>query len=141
MPKVTAEDIKNLGFIAEMVNKTEEEFDDYLTDLIARIALLFEGRIGSTAYNSATSPGMDYVKQAELCLCAEEFLKRVINTILQNVKGNGQEIDVSQERSQKKDYKDEANLWIAKIVSGASSDSDDFAVGSLISSHFGDTDA
>jgi hypothetical protein len=141
MPKVTAQDIKNLGFTAEMVNKTEEEFDDYLTDLIAGVALLFEGRIGSTAYASATSPGKDYVKHAEKCLCVEEFLKRVINTILQNVKGNGQEIDVSQERSQKKEYKDEADMWIAKIVAGASADSDDFAVGSLISSHFGDEDA
>jgi hypothetical protein len=140
MPKITAVDIKNLGFTSDMVNKTEEEFDDYLTDLIAGVALLFEGRIGSTAYASTTSPGKDYVKRAELCLCVEEFLKREINTILGNVKSSSEKPDLSGERTQKKEYRDEADMWIAKIVAGATSDSDDFAVGALITSHFGETE-
>lgn len=139
MSKITAQDIKDLGFGYAMFGKTDNGFDDYLNAVIAAQALLLAGRIGAEAYASVASPTQDYVKRAELCLTAADLVQRRINRILGSVTGNGTGIDVTHEGAQKKAYRDEAELWIEKITSGTTTDGSDFASGTLVTDHFGGT--
>jgi hypothetical protein len=140
MPKIIAQDMIDLGFLPEMFKKDNEaELSAYITAVIAEQADILLGRIGSAAYNSTTSPTDKYVKRAEKCLTAAELIQRRINIILGNVAGAGQEIDVTHEGAQKKVYLSEANDLIAKLVSGTGADSNDFATGVLVTSHFEST--
>jgi hypothetical protein len=144
MPKNTNQDIKDLGFIQAMygvIASDDLAFAALIDAVLAEQALILEGRIGSTAYASTTSPMKDYVKRAEKCLAAAELVQRRINVILGNAVGSGQDIDISHEGAQKKAYRDEADMWMGKIVAGAGQDNQDFACGSLVTSHFGDEDA
>ncbi len=137
MAKILKADIKELGFTYQMYNKeNDRELDTMLDLVIAEQALLLAGRVGSTPYASVTSPTVDYVKRAELCLCAAEMIQRRINNQLANVQGNGQEIDISHEGTQKKVYMNEANKLIAKIVGGGTTDNLSIASGVLESDHF-----
>jgi len=137
MPKTTPEDYINLGFTAAMFKQeTDEVFKQFIGFVISEQAPLLEGRVGTTAYNSTSSPTKYYVKRAELCLTAEELVQRRINIILGNVVGAGHEIDISHEGAQKKAYLDEANALIEKITAGITSDSADFASGVLVTNHF-----
>jgi len=138
MPKVISQEIISLGFTPEMLlKKSASEFEDFIDSVISDQALLLQGRIGSTAYASASSPTKDYVKRAELCLVGAEIVQRRINVILGIAIGAGREIDISHEGAQKKAYKDEADMWIAKITAGATADqSSDFATGTLVTDHF-----
>lgn len=136
MAKVTAQEIKDLGFIAEMFGNPAS-FDAYITAVITEQATILEGRIGSTAYASTSSPAKDYVKRAEKCLAAAEMVQRRITVILGNVTGGAFPISTSGEDRQKSAYLDEADMWVSKIAGGVSADSVDFASGSLITNHFG----
>ena len=130
----------DLGFLPEMFKKAAgTEFTTFLTAVIAEQADILLGRVGSAAYNSTTSPTDKYVKRAEKCLTAAELIQRRINLILGNVAGAGQEINVSHEGAQKKVYIAEANDLISKLVSGTGADSNDFATGVLVTSHFEST--
>lgn len=137
MAKNTEQEIIELGFKSEMFGKKNDvEFSEFLLSILSEQAIILEGRIGTTAYSSTTSPTKDYVKRAEKCLTAAELIQRRINVILGNVAGAGQEIDVSHEGAQKKVYINEANDLIAKIIGGVGADTNDFASGVLITSHF-----
>lgn len=140
MPKNTAQEIIDLGFIKEMFKyekKTDAEFVTYVDAVIASQALSLEGRIGSTAYASATSPMKDYVKRAELCLSASEMWLRRINIILSSVPVTADGVNTKAEREQRQAYLDEVNGGlIEKIVVGATADSSSFASGVLTTSHF-----
>lgn len=119
MAKVTSTDIIDLGFTKEMFRKaTDDDFEEFIDDIIAEQAAVLEGLVGTSAYASATSPTKDYIKRAERCLVAAELVQRRINIILANVTGAGQEIDVTSEGSQKKQYADEADRWINRISNG-----------------------
>lgn len=144
MPKNTNQDIKNLGFTQAMyavIAPDDTAFEALIDAVLAEQALILEGRIGSTAYANVTSPTQDYVKRAEKCFAAAEMVQRRINIILGNAVGSGQEIDISHEGAQKKAYQNEADMWIGKVVAGSGADNQDFACGSLVTSHFGDEDA
>lgn len=136
MAKVTVQELKDLGFIAELFGNPQN-FDAYLTAVIAEQASILEGRIGASAYASTSSPIKDYVKRAEKCLAAAELVQRRITYILGNVTGGAFPISTSGEDRQRQAYIDEAAVWITKIVEGAETDSNDFASGSLVTNHFG----
>lgn len=137
MPKITAQEIIELGFGPGMFKLTDEsEFSDFVGSIISGQSIILQGRIGTTVYDSATSPTKDYVKQAEKCLVAAELVQRRINMILGNAPGAGREIDISHEGAQRKVYRDEAEAWIAKLIGDITSDSNDFASGVLVTSHF-----
>lgn len=137
MAKNITDDITALGFIANMFNKNNEtDFIAMLNEVIAEQAVIFEGRVGSTVYASATSPTLSYVKRGEKCLIAAELIQRRINVLLGNVTGVGREIDISHEAAQKKAYKDEADMWVTKLTAGETSDTGDFSSGVLVTSHF-----
>jgi len=137
MAKVTAQEIVDLGFTPEMFKKTDDGgLLNFVDDIIAEQSLILQGRIGSTYYNSTSSPTKDYVKRAEKCMVTAEVIQRRINIILGNVVGAGQPIDILHEGTQKKIYKEEADSLIEKIIAGGTSDSSDFASGVLITSHF-----
>lgn len=142
MAKVTPVDIIDLGFAPEMFRRTDEsDLADYIESVITEQSAILEGRIGAAAYASISSPAKDYVKRAEKCLTAAELVQRRINIILNNSIGAGMEIDISHEGAQKKAYKDEANMWIDKIISGMTSDGSDFVLGVLETDHFEATNA
>jgi hypothetical protein len=137
MAKNTAQDIIDLGLIPSMFAKKDEgELTDLIDSVIDEQSAIFQGRIGSTAYASATSPTKEYVKRAEKCLIAAEMIQRRINIILGNAVGAGQEIDISQEIKQRELYLDEFDGYTDKIVSGVTSASSDLETGVLITSHF-----
>jgi hypothetical protein len=138
MPKIVPVDVTALGFTAEMLGKkSESDFEDLIDSIISEQALLLQGRIGSAAYASASSPTKDYVKRAELCLVAAEIVQRRMNVILGNAVGAGRELDISHEGAQKKAYKDEAEALISRIAASVTSDpGSDFASGALVTDHF-----
>ena len=142
MSKVIQQEIKDLGFTAELLNFKEENAYFYLLDeIIAEQALLLEGRLGSTVYASTTSPTQDYIKRAEKCFVAAEVVQRRINVILGNVIGAGNEINISHEVAQKKAYLDEAESLLVKISAGITTDDQGggYAGGVLVTSHFAST--
>ena len=137
MAKNTLSDISSLGLRKELFKIEEDgEFETYLSGVIAEQAAILEGRVGPAIYASEISPSKDFVKRAEKCLIAAELIQRRINLILSNIVGSGSEINVTHEGAQKKVYADEADYWISKIISGATSDAGGLASGVLITSHF-----
>ncbi len=135
MPKTTASEIKDLGFNPQMFRKEDNTFDAYLDDVITEKSVILQGRIGSTTYASSTSPTKDYVKRAEKCLVAAELLQRRINFMLGNVEGE-EGSDLAKARQSKKEYLEEAEALIVKIVAGITTDNDNFTSGVLETSHF-----
>jgi len=113
-------------------------FSDFLNKIISEQSPILEGKLGSTKYNSVTSPEKDNVIRAEVCLVASELLRRRINIILGSVKGNGQEIDVSQEINQRQNYLNELDVLVENIVSGTivETSGNDFSTEVVESSHF-----
>lgn len=137
MAKVVVEEINDLGFIAEMFGKDAAAFDALISDVITEQAIILEGRVGADLYASTASPAKDYVKRAEKCLVAAEMVRRRITTILGNVTGAAFPISTSGEDRQKQAYMDEADMWISKVIVGATTDSNDFASGTVLTNHFG----
>lgn len=136
MAKVTAQNIIDLNFVAEMFGKTSGTFSAYIDAVIAEQAKILEGRVGTSAYDSTTSPAKEYVARAELCLVAAEMISRRMNRILGNVVGTGNALDITMEKKQRQDYLDEADRLIGRIVAGIAIDNDNFASGVLETSHF-----
>ena len=136
MAKITAQNIIDLNFVAEMFGKTSANFNALIDLVIAEHAAILSGRIGSSEYASTASPTKEYVARAELCLVAAEMIQRRMNRILGNVVGTGNALDITMERKQRQDYLDEADSLIEKIAAGITADSDNFASGVLESSHF-----
>lgn len=137
MAKVTVQEVRDLGFTPEMFRQPENMFDILLDAVISEQAIILEGRIGAAAYAATSSPAKDYVKRAEKCLAAAELVQRRVTIILGNVTGGAFPVSTSGEDRQKQAYKDEADMWITKIVAGAETDSNDFVSGSLVTNHFG----
>lgn len=136
MAKITAQDIIDLNFVAEMFGKTSATFNAFIDLVIAAQAAILSGRIGSSKYASTASPTKEYIARAELCLVAAEMIQRRMNRILGNVVGTGNALDITMERKQRQDYLEEAEELIQKIVSGVTADSSDFASSVLETSHF-----
>lgn len=136
MPKIEAQTVIDLNFVAEMFGKTSANFGAYIDAVIVEQSKILEGRAGTSAYGSTTSPTKEYIARAELCLVAAEMIQRRMNRILGNVVGTGNALDITMERKQRQDYLDEAEEIIQKIVSGVTADSSDFASGVLETSHF-----
>ena len=112
-------------------------FKAFIDPVIAEQALQLSGRIGVTLYNSTTSPNADNIKLAEKCLTAAEMIRRRINIILANIQASGTEIGTIVEQKQRQDYLSEAEVWIAKLAQGVTSDpSAVFTSGALVTSHF-----
>jgi hypothetical protein len=139
MPKITSADIDALLFKPEMFGKTGENFKEFVQSIIDDEAETLEGRIGSSAYASATKPTSTYVKKAEKCLVAAELCTRRKNKCLDDAKVNGQEFDTRELNKQMADYQTKAEMWIGKIAAGATADGSDFSCGTVLSDHFGET--
>lgn len=137
MAKVTSQEIIDLGLTAELFRATaESDFLTLIDSVIAEQSVILEGRLGLSIYASATSPEKDYVKRAEKCLAAAEMVQRRINTIMANVVGAGQEIDISREGRQRNIYLKEAEELISRLVTGSSTDSGTCVFGVSLSDHF-----
>jgi len=113
-------------------------FSDFLNKIIAEQSPILQGKLGSTLYNATSSPEKENVIRAEICIVASELLRRRINIILGSVKGNGQEIDVSQEIKQRQEYLVELEVLTINIVSGtiAVPTGSDFSSEAVITDHF-----
>lgn len=131
MAKISAQDIKDLGFLApEMFKSIALNFDELIEKVISNREPIIKGRIGDAFFDSVISPTKDYVKRILVCDAAAELIQIRINVILGNVTGAGQEIDVTHEGAQKRVYKTEAEDLIALLLDP------DFASGALVTSHF-----
>lgn len=137
MAKVTAQELRDMGFIPEMFKKADNAFDAFLTSVIAEQAEILQDRVGALSYALTSSPVAEYIKRAEKCLSAAELVRRRITIILGNVTGAGFPVSTSGEDRQMKDYQAEANEWVSKVILGATIDSNAFASGTLITNHFG----
>jgi hypothetical protein len=138
MPKVIAQEIIDLCFIKAMFGiSADNDFNTFITGIIAEQALILEGRIGSENYSATTSPLKDYVKFAEKNLSAAEVVNRRINYILRTVAGAGQEIDTLNERKQREAYLSAVEEYIGRIAAGVTSDTGSgFASGTITTDHF-----
>jgi len=142
LSKITAQNIKDLGFLQALFSvmaADETAFTALITAVISDKSLELQGRIGTTAYDDATVPRATYVKLAEKYLAAAEMVQRRINIVLGTRGGTGDPPDTRSEQQQRKDYLDQAEVWIAKVAQSVTTDpSADFACGALVTSHFGD---
>ncbi|NOQ51726.1 MAG: hypothetical protein GQ578_05875 [Desulfuromonadaceae bacterium] len=135
----SAADITNMGFGYQMFGReSASDLNLSIKAMIAEHGALLSGRIGATAYASTTEPTSTYVKRAIKSLVAADLCQIRINRLAQEVKLEDG-TDATKMRRQRKDYLDEAELMINKIEATASN-SNDFAVGTVITSHF-DEDA
>jgi len=141
MAKITRDDIigpTGLGFTKELYTAIAPDgtaFDGLVSAVITEQAAELLERVGTTVYNDAAK--LTYVKKAEKCLAAAELIQRRINIILANAQAVGQEIDTSNERSQRRDYLDQAGSWIAKLAQGVTTDpSSEIAMTVITSSRF-----
>ncbi len=150
MSKITRNDIigpKGLGFIKEMytaiVGNEDQAFADLVDSVITEKAAELEGRIGSVIYNDTAEPNVSSVRKAERCLTAAEMIQRRINIVLAQPVGPGQEMNTVNERKQRQDYLDQAEVWIGKLAQGVTTDSasGDFGCRVVSTSHFGENTA
>ncbi len=132
-------DYNELLLKPEMFGKNDTTYPDFVQGVIDDQAEILEGRVGSTAYASASKPKSTYVKQAEKCLVSAELLIRRKNKILENVAANGQEpLDTTALDSQIQLYAGKAEGWISRVVSDTSADAgDEMASGVVVTTHFG----
>ena len=134
---ITNPDIKALGFtqaLFSVICADDPAFEALIDGIITDQSSELQDRVGATVYSAPANA--TYIKKAEKCLVAAELVQRRINIVLGNSQGAGQEISTANERNQRKDYLDEAERWIAKLASGVTVDSADFASGALVTSHF-----
>lgn len=136
MAKVSAADIKALGFTYGQFNLAAQDFDAWIDAAIAEQAVILEGRIGSTLYAASAASTAAYVKRAEKCLVAAELYQRRAVAIAGNAQPNGEEPVTASIDAQQKKFRAEAQELIDRLVDGAAADSGGFASGVTVSSHF-----
>jgi len=141
MPKITRDDIigpTGLGFTKELYSVIAPDivaFDVLVDAVISEQAAELAERVGSSVYNDAAR--LNYVKKAEKCLAAAEMVQRRINIVLGTRGGLGEPSDTRSEQQQRKDYLDQAEIWISKLAQGITVDPpSDFAVRVITSSRF-----
>ena len=139
MPKVTAQEIIDLGFTASMFRLANDtELAAVISSVITEQAAMLEGRLGSSIYDAATTPESTYVKRAERCLVAAEMMSRRITVIAESVLASGDERTARVETAQMKRWEAQAEALIRKLVSGVTTDTGNFATGVTTSTHFAD---
>ncbi len=90
MAKITAEKIRDMGFSMEMYDIGDSGvFDAQIDDVISEQSAIFEGRIGTTAYDDATNPNAVYVKRAEKNLVCADMTQARIVRMFANAVPNG----------------------------------------------------
>lgn len=135
MPRVTVENIKDLGFTSEMFGLGDtSSLELFIQDIIDDTSAMLEGITGSSIYNSTTSPTSGYVKRTEKCLVAAELLQRRINKVLNNVIAADDKISTKNEEQQRTRYQEEAEKLIDVLIGKTS-----FSFNILRSSHFDET--
>ena len=128
-----------MGFSFQMFGRdTASDLNLTIKGMIAEHGALLSGRIGTAAYASTTEPISTYVKRAIKSLVAADLCQMRINRLAQEVKQEDG-TDAIKMRRQRQDYLAEAELMIGKIEIAAGA-GNDFAFGSVITSHF-DEDA
>jgi hypothetical protein len=138
MPKITADDIKDMGFVQEMFGKVAQtDFDTWLTKVITEQSAILSGRITATKYATTEDPTQTYIKRAEKCLVAVELYSRRFITIAEEInKADG--IDAFKLRRQQEKFNEEAESLITVITAGKTSDGSGYSGGTLVTSHFDD---
>jgi len=135
MPRVTVENIKDLGFTAGMFGLDDtSSLELFLQDIIDDTSAVLEGITGTAVYNSVQTPTSGYVKRAEKCMVAAELLQRRINKVLNNVVAADDKISTKNEEKQRISYLDEAEKLI-DILTGKTI----FGFNILKTSHFDET--
>lgn len=133
MVKITADEILKLGFGPEMFGVEDAGFLELVDARITEQAELLEGRIGPSAYAATAKPMATYVKRAEKSMVAAEMVRIRINHLMGNVVHGDEKLDTRALERQEARYRQEAESFIAKIVAGVASDSNDFSSAVLIS--------
>jgi len=131
MSKIVAQDIKNLGFVAEMFGIETVDFDGFLGGIISEQADLLVVRIGESAYASEASPVATLVKRAEKSLAAAELYQIRFNRLAIDI-DSADGMDAFKLRRSMEKYLDEAEKLINRIASGAGTDCGDYAGGTLV---------
>lgn len=128
---VTENDILALGFTAEMF-PTTSDFSAFLVGKISAESALLSGRIGAALYATTAEPKRTYIHRAEERLVAAELVQVRITTMMGNAIPDGEIDPTTTLRKQRKDFLDEAETLIEKILSGSDSDSVDYSGGVVI---------
>jgi hypothetical protein len=120
MAKITAQTLKDAGFIPEMFGLVTATFDAFLTGVITEQAAILSGRIGAAIYGSSATPTADYVKRGEKALCLVELWDRRITRKLGQTKG--EDISIDAELKARDKAAEEANFYIVRLDSVSGGD-------------------
>jgi hypothetical protein len=134
MAKISVADIAGMGFTKEMFGKESDgDFAGMIDNIIAEQSDLLKLRVSGLKYDS-DDPGIKLqVTRAEKCLAGAEMIQARIIYTAGNAVPNGEEPDTGSLDRQRDKYAREANELVAKIITGALSDSSDFATGATVS--------
>jgi hypothetical protein len=117
---VDTQDILDLGFVPGMFHvSAAQDLESLIAGVITDQSAILAGRIGQATYGEAQSPLADYVRRAEICLCAAEMCSRRINKLLAAAHPNGDQLETQPIERQKKAYLDEAENLIDMIEAAA----------------------
>lgn len=128
MAKITADNLKDAGFVPEMFGKDATDFDAWLSGVIDLISARLSGRIGAGLYAATDERTAQDVTEAERQLCLAELWQRRITWKLGNAQGDN--VSCKYETESRDTARDEAVELISRVTGG------DFASGTLESSHF-----
>jgi hypothetical protein len=141
MPKITTTDLGKMGFKPAMFDVDETGWGELATEIIGEQSALLQGRIGAALYASTDAAIAALVKRAEKAIAAADLYQVRFNRIAETI-DNSDGADATKLRRTQKQYADEAEKLIERILYGAqAATSDDFAFGAAVSSHYDDAES
>lgn len=135
MSKITPAILKEKQFLPEHFNPVVD-FDVFLQSVIDTQEALLKVRIGATSYFSSDASLEEQVKHAALNMACDDLTQRRILRISGNVNEDSGPM-IKTLMAVRTEFKDEAAAAISRIINvGTSTDSDGFASGVAVTSHF-----
>lgn len=130
MAKITAQNIKDLGWIPEQLKQTSATFDTFLAAIITEQADILAALIGADVYASTETSIAPFVKKAERCLVEAELWRRRITTKDAREVAGGSGDNKWSEHQSFDAVMDEAESLISRLTGSG------LAFGALESSHY-----
>lgn len=134
MPKISPQNLIDLGFSPQMYGKDPDLFAEWLRALIEEQATDLMVRIGA-AYQVSSEETARTVRMAEKALCAAELVRRRMVQVMSLAVPNGEQSPVREMQAQRREYLDEAERWIARISAGVTSDGAGYSGAVVVSAH------
>lgn len=111
---ITPDEVKAEGFIREQFNDPDD-FDAYISTIIATEAALLEGRLGF-ALTSATGTDEQQIKRVLFCRVCADMLRKRLNFISDTLNDEG--TDKAVLRTNRREYLEEAEKLESRIKLG-----------------------